>query len=714
MVRNLGLVPRSLPPRLISTPPVEEEFPVPLPHIPVGGRLAHFLDQWEEITTDSWVLSILRGGLGLRFNSLPPLSITPVPFSVPTDPQRVLLLSEEVSTLLQKSAIEEVPLTSLDPGFYSRIFLVPKKTGGMRPVIDLSILNTYLVVPHFKMETNRSIRASLLQGMYTTSLDLTDAYFHCPIAPSYRKYLRFMWQDKVFQFKALPFGLSIAPLVFTKLFQAAIAHLHSQSIQIHAYLDDSLLKEFDPVVLLSHTRIVLDLFLRLGYLVSWKKSELVPSQDFIFLGEHFRTDLGLVFPPEEKFLSLVSLIQNYLDRTSVTVRQFSRLLGLINSLADVVPLGRLFLRPLQFYLLERWTPASQDWEALIPIEESLFPHLLWWTKRDNVLLGSSLSLPVPSLTLYSDASLLGWGAYLDGQTVSGMWSSQVREEHINLLEMRAALLAISHFKEQLSASPLVLATDNSTVVAYLKNQGGTHCHALFLLARDILLLCFQHQIRLVVRHIPGRLNLLADTLSRSLAPVNTEWELHQGVFDSLVLRWGSPNIDLFATSLNHKLPVFVSPVPDPKAFSVDAMTLSWEGMFAYAFPPFRFLAPVLHKISVEQCKIIVIAPAWPRQAWFPDLLRLSCALPLALPLRQDLLSQCKGSVVHQSPGNLNLHAWLLSGITSEREVFQSLLPDISPGLSESPLTSFTMLSGQASLIGVLNKKLIHSISLYTN
>jgi hypothetical protein len=65
----------------------------------------------------------------------------------------------------------------LTPGFYSRLFLVPKKNGKMRPVIDLSVLNQHLIVTHFKMETNRSIRDSIHLGMWTTSLDLTDAYF---------------------------------------------------------------------------------------------------------------------------------------------------------------------------------------------------------------------------------------------------------------------------------------------------------------------------------------------------------------------------------------------------------------------------------------------------------------------------------------------------------------------------------------------------------
>ena len=183
------------------------------------------------------------GGLELQFKQLSPLSESPIPFSVSSDPHKHLRLSEEVSVLLQKAAIEQVPTSSLGPGFYSRLFLVPKKKGGMRPVIDLSILNTYLVIPHFKMETNR---ASILPGMWSTSLDLTDAYFHCPISVAFRKYLRFVWDNKVFQFRALPFGLAIAPLVFTKIFQVVSAHLHTLSIQIHSYLDDSLVKELNP------------------------------------------------------------------------------------------------------------------------------------------------------------------------------------------------------------------------------------------------------------------------------------------------------------------------------------------------------------------------------------------------------------------------------------------------------------------------------------
>ena len=90
------------------------------------------------------------------------------------------------------------------------------------------------------------------------------------------------------------------------------------------------------------------------------------------------------------------------------------------------------------------------------------------------------------------------------------------------------------------------------------------------------------------------------------------------------LLWGRPHLDLFATSLSHKLYTFVSPVPDPLAYAMDAMSTSWKGMFSYAFPPFRFLSQVLQKVARESCKINLFAPAWPQQAWFTDLLCLLC------------------------------------------------------------------------------------------
>ena len=103
----------------------------------------------------------------LQFREQPPIPSVPIPLSNTLDPQKFLLLATEEETLLAKRAVEDVPVpvSSIAPGFYYRLFLVSKKTGGIRPVMYLSILNFSMIISHFKLETNRSIRASILPGM---------------------------------------------------------------------------------------------------------------------------------------------------------------------------------------------------------------------------------------------------------------------------------------------------------------------------------------------------------------------------------------------------------------------------------------------------------------------------------------------------------------------------------------------------------------------
>ena len=138
--------------------------------------------------------------------------------------------------MLAKGALEIA--RDLGPGFYSRLFLVEKATGGWRPVIDLSHLNDFVQLTPFKMETVASVLLSVREGDFLASLDLKDAYFQIPIHGSSRKLLRFMSEGTVYQFKALCFGLSTAPQVFTRVFAAVSAWAHSCGIRLLRYLDD--------------------------------------------------------------------------------------------------------------------------------------------------------------------------------------------------------------------------------------------------------------------------------------------------------------------------------------------------------------------------------------------------------------------------------------------------------------------------------------------
>ena len=174
------------------------------------------------------MVTVLRDGYRVPFkDSPPPLARTPVSFpTYRAGSPRAQAFRQEVEAMLAKGALEIA--RDPGPGFYSRLFLVEKATGGWRPVIDLSLLNDFVQLTPFKMETVASVLLSVREGDFLASLDLKDAYFQIPIHGSSRKLLRFMSEGTVYQFKALCFGLSTAPQVFTRVFAAVLAWAHSR------------------------------------------------------------------------------------------------------------------------------------------------------------------------------------------------------------------------------------------------------------------------------------------------------------------------------------------------------------------------------------------------------------------------------------------------------------------------------------------------------
>ena len=137
--------------------------------------------------------------------------------------------------------------------------------------------------------------------------------------------------------------------------------------------------------------------------------------------------------------------------------------------------------------------------------------------------------------------------------------------HINLLEMKALFLALQAFQEIVSGHHVTAMCDNSTVVAYVNKQGGTVSRPLCLLTSRLLRWAESFDVHLEARYLPGESNVLADVLSRRGQVVGTEWSLHPQVARALLRAWGNPSIDLFATCLNAKLPLYCSLVPDPQA-----------------------------------------------------------------------------------------------------------------------------------------------------
>ena len=177
-------------------------------------------------------------------------------------------------------------------------------------------------------------------------------------------------------------------------------------------------------------------------------------------------------------------------------------------------------------------------------------------------------------------------------------------------------MALQRFKDQCQNQTVLVATDNSTVVAYINKQGGTHSAEMCALLLKIMTWCHHYQITLKARHIPVCLNVMADLLSRLIQVQSTVWSLHPQVFKQICLKWFTSHVDLFATRLNHIVPLYVFPVPDQNAWDIDALNINVSGLTAYAYPPTALLHRVIQKVRQSNCLIIVIAPGWPGSPWF--------------------------------------------------------------------------------------------------
>ena len=602
-----------------------------VPHVvedpPVGARLQRFWQIWHSLGANTRVVSILQEGYNLPFKDKPPLTRSPVIISGYANPVKNKHIKDSLQALLQKQAVEKVTTPS-SLTFYNRLFLVPKPNNKWRPILDLSRLNCYLATSSFKMETPETIRISLQKGEWVTSL---DAYLHIPIGQRSRKFLRFFLHSQAYQFTALPFGLSTAPLEFTKVAKEVKLMAQARGIRIHQYLNDWLLRAPCPETCLLHTRTLLDLCHRLGWVVNLTKSELVPQQVFNFVGYRFDLSQGLVKPTQERWMVLSQKINDLLNQQVCSVRQFMSLIGLLTATEKQVVAGRLHVRPIQWHLKRHWH-VPESLEKIITFPQSLHPHLRWWLDPSNVLKGQPLHPLQHALQLFTDASNEGWGAHLGDFTARGLWSTQESALHINLLELKAVLLALKRFERLCWKETILVCSDNTTVVSYINKEGGMKSGSLCALLWRLLMWCNQRQIVLRARHIPGHLNVIADKLSRHGQVIQTEWSLLQEVFDQICRRWHKPEVDLFATKFKHKLPRFVSPVPDLLAWKVDALSVPWRNLDAYAFPPVALLGKVVSKLMDQGFhRVILIAPGWPNMPWFWDLVSMSVQIPLSLP-----------------------------------------------------------------------------------
>ena len=226
----------------------------------------------------------------------------------------------------------------------------------------------------------------------------------------------------------------------------------------------------------------------------------------------------------------------------------------------------------------------------------------------------------------------------------GRWSHQESQLHINLLELKAVLLALQALCNHMQNCHIKILCDNTTAVSYIHNMGGK----IFLVAAMTL---------------PGKLNTGADKASREFHNSNTEWSLDQTAFNELKLKLGEPDVDMFASWLNHKTPLYIAWRDYPGEVAIDAFTVYWSKYnLIYCFPLFSLICKVLQFIQESKITAILVYPHWPTQFWYPHLLQLIKSLPVTIKMHKKTLTlPHQPEEVHPLFPKLQLLGCLVSG-----------------------------------------------------
>ncbi|KAI2666921.1 Transposon Ty3-I Gag-Pol polyprotein [Labeo rohita] len=362
---------RALP---LALHPIESEgSPGPLVQVPPAGKplqdtvlaaqttpeaslerlvpLVDHLAAWKLLpNVSAWVLHTVERSYHIQFSAPPP------PFNgvSPTlvGPEQGLAMEQEVATLLRKEAIKVVPPHDRESGIYSQYFIVPKKDGGLCPILDLRLLNRSVMRLTFKMLTIKQVVSQIRSEDCFVTIDLKDAYFHVSILSQHRKFLRFAFRGEAYQYQVLPFGLALSPCTFTK------------------YVDAEL-----------------------GLRLNAKKKNHLSRR-----GVGFDHDAG----------TFVSIVARVKEGRSLTVKQ---LLGLMAAASNVIPFGLLYMRPLQWWLKTRGFSLRGNPLCMIKVMRRCLRALDMWRKPWFLSQGLVLGAPCRCLTLATDVSLTGWGVY---------------------------------------------------------------------------------------------------------------------------------------------------------------------------------------------------------------------------------------------------------------------------------------------------------------
>ncbi len=586
----------------------------------VKGRLKEHSQFWNEIGASSTVMSIIIEGYRIPFaQQLPSMFLN-------NNKSAMLessFVEEEILKLLKSGRITE----KIEPSYVvSPLTVAFQASGKKRLILDLSKLNKYLTKTRFKMDDWKLGLQFLSSEAHLFTFDLKSGYHHIDIATDHQKYLGFSWEvegiRRFFEFSVLPFGLSSAPLIFTKVMKPLVTHWRASGIFIALYLDDGFCvvpkstnnHDFNLAVAREVSRHVQVDLLRAGLIYNIQKSNWIPTTRIDWLGMTWDTVAGTLQVVQRRIDKICLTIQSLKSSNYVTIRKLHSLVGQVISLSPVVGnISRLTTRHCQIEIAK----ATHE-DNRVRLDEQCMSEITFWENNlPKLNVRKVFAADRVCKIACCDASAIGSGAIIcnDIHTAHKQWTEIEAKKSSTWRELDTIFFAICSFLPIISNSQLKIFTD-SQAAARIVEVGSMNLE-LQQLSQDIFHTCLNNNIILEVDWIPRSKNEQADFISR-LIDID-DWEISPGLFQIINDTWGPFTTDCFACYYNTKLPRFFSRFWNPGSTAVDAFAQNWANENCLLVPPVVLIPSVLKHLYSCKSKGALVFPWWPSSPFWPIL-----------------------------------------------------------------------------------------------
>nr|CAH7741143.1 unnamed protein product [Callosobruchus chinensis] len=257
--------------------------------------------------------------------------------------------------------------------YIANIFLRKKRDGSERVILNLKSLNKFIRTAHFKMEDQKLVSKLLFKDCFLSTLDLKDAYLMLAVHQGHRKYLRFRFEGKIYEYNSMPFGLNCAPLVFTKLMKPVLSHLRKRGFMSVLYLDDFLLIGSSYSKCSGNVSVTVKLLESLGYIINYDKSSLTPSRDVSYLGMHYNSQDMTVSPTTEKRLHMLAITNKFSKKKHCKIRDFAHFLGNIVACCPAIKYAWAYTKRFERAKYLALKTAADNYDSKMEIDVSLKP-----------------------------------------------------------------------------------------------------------------------------------------------------------------------------------------------------------------------------------------------------------------------------------------------------------------------------------------------------